>query len=288
MTGPRRVLIVGGDSWIGRGVEAHFRAAGIESVATTRRPGAGRPFLDLATFDPESDSLHDVDAAILAAAVARLGDCAADPHTSARANMAGTLRLARHLAARGAHVVLLSTDKVFDGRLPRRLREAGVCPRTEYGRQKALAEAGVRALGATGAVLRLSKVLDPDNALIAGWIERLARAAAVEAFHDMYLAPVSRDLVARLLEGIVRARGAGIYQASGAGDVSYADLALRIAGRLGADADLVHLLAADPRAHPAEARPPHSTLDMSREAGEFGLLPPSVDETVEGLLRSAA
>ena len=98
-----------------------------------------------------------------------------------RLGQGGPARLAQALSASGAFPVLLSTNLVFDGTVPYRGPDDPVCPRTEYGRQKAAAERAVLAAG--GAVVRLTKVLGPDDPLVTGWVARLRRGEPVELRH---------------------------------------------------------------------------------------------------------
>ncbi|MDP6709255.1 MAG: sugar nucleotide-binding protein, partial [Alphaproteobacteria bacterium] len=240
MAGP--VLVVGGDSRIGRALVAHLEGLGIEVRATTRRreaPDERRPYLDLADPTASLDALPAAEAVVLTAAIARLGACEDDPFGSARVNVEGTIRVAEAMAARGAQVLLLSTDKVFDGSRPLRHREDGVSPLTEYGRQKALAEAGIRGLGPRGAILRLSKVLAPEDPLVGEWVTALAAGQPITPFTDMYLAPVPLDLVCRMVARLLAAGEPGIFHLSGGEDRSYADFAARLGERLGAPSGLV-------------------------------------------------
>ncbi len=271
-------LIVGGDSLVGGAIAAHLEAKGVTVFRTTRRPGAldaGVLRLDLAA-EPESwPALPRVDGAVLAAAVARLGACAADAEGSARVNVDGTCALAERLAAAGSHVVFLSSDKVFDGATPRRRRDDETCPRTEYGRQKATAERAILGLGAGTAVLRLAKVLSPALALLEDWRRALAAGRPIAPYHDMYLAPVTDRFVAELATRILAERRRGVFHASGDEDIPYVELGAAVARALGAPAALVRPAATDGRALPPETRPPHGTLDMALEERLWGLGPPS-------------
>ncbi len=282
-----RVLVVGGDGWIGRALVGHLRGLGWWVRATTRRreaASAARPFLDLERIEDCLEALPRIDVAVLAAAVARLRDCAADPTASSRVNIDGTVALSRAFRARGTRVLLLSSDKVFDGTVARRGHGEAVSPITEYGRQKALGEAGLRGLGTSGAILRLSKVIDRSELLMRDWLDALARGRAIQPFDDMNLAPVPLSLVCRLIARMIEADAAGIHHASGLLDLSYADFARRLARALGAPDDLIRPVAADPERHPPEVRPPHSSLDMGMEFERYGIRQPDVDAVVAGLV----
>ncbi len=285
MVGP--VLVVGGDGKIGRALAGHLEALGVEVLASTRRPecvAVKRPLLDLSQPEAGLDTLPGVASVVLTAAVPGLRACEDDPAGSARINVAGTNRLAEAMAGRGAQVLLLSTDKVFDGSVALRQREDSVSPRTEYGRQKALAEAGVRGLGQQGAILRLSKVLAPEEPLLREWRAALAAGRVIGPFTNMYLAPVPTALVCRLIALLIGARSHGIFHLSGAEDRPYADFAGRLATKLGATPGLIQPCACDPGQHSIDARPRHSSLDMSLELERFGLRQPSFAEVVDGLI----
>lgn len=281
----RTILIVGGDSLVGAALAEQFSAAGHNVLCTTRRVDAiapDRPFLDLSAAADAAPDLPNVDAAVLAAAVARIGDCEAAPEATWRVNVAGTVNVARALAQAGTQVLFLSTDKVFDGTRPQRRRTDAPCPLTAYGRQKAAAEAEILLLPGA-AVLRLSKVLAPELDLIAGWRADFAAGRSIRPFTDLFLAPVWTGLIARLA-GLVFDDGAtGVFHCTGAVDRSYADLAARIADRFGFDPALI-----DPQPTPAaigapSARVPHTTLDMSVEAERWGVAAPDFDETLAAL-----
>lgn len=282
---PSSALIVGADGYVGAGLLRHLRAAGWRVWGTSRRPAAASGVIPL-DLSGELPELPEVGAAVICAARARLGDCAADPEGSRRVNVDGAARIAAALVRRGAWPLFLSTDKAFDGLVPQRRRGDATCPRTEYGRQKADAERAVMAAG--GGVLRLCKVVSPELPLIAGWRAALLRGEPISPFADMVLAPVPLAHVCALAERLLLARSPGIYQCTGAEDRSYAALAQAIAAVLGADRGLLRPQACDPAAHPPEARPPHSTLEMSVEEARFGLGQPAFDEVARSLAFTAS
>ena len=134
--------------------------------------------------------------ACVCAAVARLADCAADPQASAHINVSQTLMLVDKLLGRGIYVLFLSTNQVFDGRVPQVPPDAPHSPVSEYGRQKARTESALceyMARGAPIGILRLAKVVSPHMALLQRWIADLAKGVPISAFTDMTLAPTRID-----------------------------------------------------------------------------------------------
>lgn len=278
---------------VGAALAGHFRDQGWQVQATTRRRDqvdGARPYLDLAVpnLDLPNLDLPGADMVILAAAVARIGDCEVDPATTQRINVTGTLAVANHMAGQGSHVMLLSSDKVFDGTLPLRDRHDNPSPACAYGRQKAAAEAGILALGDKGAILRLSKVLEPGLELLTGWAGQLALEKPITPFNDLYLAPVTVDLVARIAVHIADERAAGIYHCTGSEDRTYVELADILAASMGCDPALVQAISCEAAAMPAAARPRYTSLEMTVEQSRWGVAAPGFEITAKAIFSRLA
>ena len=283
-------LIVGGDSEIGATTAQAMKMQGWRTAATTRRRdlvAPDRPFLDLAlpldTWEPPVGTV----AACVCAAVARMAACAADPETTAYINVVQTSALIDKLLARGVYVLFLSTNQVFDGHEPHVLPDAPYSPISEYGRQKARTEAVLRkhmAHGASAAVLRLAKVISPNMPLIHSWIDELSAGRPVKAFSDMRLAPTAVDLVSTAIAALLRDRPSGVFQLTGPRDVSYAELAHFLAGRLGVPRSLINETTAHSAGQPEGATPRHTTLDSGLLRDRYGLAPPDVWDVVKAVV----
>src|SRR5580704_8931224 len=280
-------LIVGGDSEIGAAAFRAMKAQGKAVAATTRRSdnvASDRPFLDLAAPLDGWTLPPGTQAVCLCAAIARLAVCANDPHGSAHINVVQTLALVEKLLARGIAVLFLSTNQVFDGRTPFQRAEAPRSPISEYGRQKARAEATLQRQmenGAPVAILRLAKVVSDTMPLIGGWIKDLAAAKPIRVFNDLALAPTPTDLVCSAIAALLQDRARGIFQLTGPRDVTYADIGGFLAASLDADQKLVTQASAREAGLPEGATPPNTTLDSSWLRVHYGLEVPDVWDVVE-------
>ena len=288
----RKILIVGGDSEIAGAAAAHLREGGHEVLATTRRPdraGADRPLLDLTGPVDGWPIPPYIDAACLCAAIARLNDCARDPMSSAQVNVAGITILADKLLASGIPVLFLSTDKVFDGTRPHVPAEAPPCPVSEYGRQKAAAEAALVAhmrKGEPATVLRLAKIVSPGMDLLRQWIAKLSAGNPIRAFYDMQMAPTPVALVAAAIERLLTEPRPGIVQLTGPRDVAYSDVALHLAGKLGADPALIEKVSAYSAGLPPGSTALHTTLDSSALRERFGIVAPDAAVVIDELFET--
>src|SRR5229473_1942815 len=178
-------LLVGGESEIGAAAHRHLTAQGRAVALTTRRPSHesdARPLFDLSDPLDRWEPPRGTDAACIFAGVSRLAACAADSAGSAQLNVAQTLVLIERLLQRGIYVLFLSTNLVFDGSRPCMSADAPKSPVSEYGKQKARAEAALNAhaqRGAPIAILRLAKVLSPETTLFRGWVDTLVQRRAI-------------------------------------------------------------------------------------------------------------
>lgn len=285
------LLIIGGDSEIAAATATYLREHGRGVIATSRRResiSADRPFLDLSEPVEDWPVPDGVAAVCICAAIARLNDCARDPIGSAAINVTGTVALAKKLAAGGIPVLFLSTDKVFDGEHAHVPANAPPRPVSEYGRQKAAAEAALGEMirtGAPTAILRLAKVVMPGMELLRQWIVELRGGRPIRAFRDMMMAPTPVALVAAAIERLLAAPTSGIFQLTGPRDVDYGEVARHLARQIGADTKLVETVSAYSVGLPTGSTARNTTLDSSALAERFGIVVPDpwsvIDELIE-------
>jgi dTDP-4-dehydrorhamnose reductase len=289
---PGRILIVGGDSEIAAATTTHLNACGYAVAATTRRPervAAQRPFLDLSLPVEDWPIPSGIGAACFCAAIARLADCANNPQASALVNVTRTVALAHRLLAAGIPVLFLSTDKVFDGSRAHVPAATPPCPVSEYGRQKAAAEAALGeriGAGAPVAVLRLAKIVSPGMSLLRQWLASLANGDPIRAFDDMMMAPTPVALVATAVERLLVEPNPGIFQLSGPRDVAYSEVALHLAHRIGAHPALVESVSAYSAGLPPGSTARHTTLDSSALRERFGIVVPDAWEVIDELVET--
>jgi dTDP-4-dehydrorhamnose reductase len=287
------LLIVGGDSEVGAAALGVLKGQGHAAAATTRRRDLvsdDRPFLDLGTSLASFEPPQGTTSACICAAVARLGDCAADPQASAHINVTQTLTLIERLLARGIYVLFLSTNRVFDGRVPQVPPDAPHSPVSEYGRQKARTESALNdyiARGAPIGILRLAKVVSARTPLFRTWIADLPQGKAISAFADLTIAPTEMTFACNAIGTLLSEQASGIFQLTGPRDVSYADVGRFLAAKLGVDSSLVQETSARSAELPEGTILLHTTLDYSALCKRLGLEVPDVWQVIESVTRSA-
>ena len=277
-------LIVGSDSLIGGALMAHLQRAGERVVGTTRRREGvdeSHLYLDLSEDVKGWQCPWPIAVAVVCAGVTKIEACRRDPVATARVNVQGVSALVKNLVARGAFVIYLSSNQVFDGSVPYRLPDNPVSPVTEYGRQKAEAERRISPWGDSVAIVRFTKILGPKSPLFFAWAESLKNGESIQPFSDMFMAPMPLACAVSVLRLVADRRLPGILQVSGEGDVSYAEAAHLGARLLNADPSLVQPVEASKSGRFIELLPTHTTLNTARLKSTLGIVPPDVRWTIE-------
>jgi dTDP-4-dehydrorhamnose reductase len=283
-----KAIVIGAQGTIGSVLTGALASRGDFVCQTTRRsapPGRNTVHLDLASFDVNALRLPDADIAFFCAGITGFAACRTNETLARQVNVTGPTLLARRLVAAGTRVVLLSTSAVFDWRVPHMRESHPACPVTVYGRLKAEAEKAFYGFGPAASILRLTKVLTPDDNLFKRWIAALSQNQSVTAYSDHHMAPVTLDDAVAALLAISDSAESGVFQVSGARDINYYKAALHLASRLGADTKyVVEARARESGIFPEEIIQ-HSSLDTSRIAALAGWKAPDPHSVIDEVFR---
>lgn len=218
------------------------------------------------------------DAIVLAAAERRPDVCEHDPAAARALNVDAVRSIAEAARQRGAWVLSISTDYVFDGTQPPYRPDDAPNPLNAYGLSKLDGERALLDASDNALVLRLPLLFGPVSALISGWHESAvtslvpaivassqpgAKAAPMDAWATRYptftpdVAFVIRELLLRCADG---QPVNGIAQWSGDEPMTKFDIAERLAQALGVAARLE----AQPVPTDSTPRPRDCHLDSGR------------------------
>ena len=276
---PSRIIVIGGDGLIGRGVVSRLRRTEIETICTTRQKeniSRDRLYLDLADDPANWPSLPAAEAAVFCAGIVGFENCRSAPHKTWLVNVDRTILLAERLVSRSSRLVYLSSNAVFDGSHPHADIDTPCAPNTEYGRQKAAADRQFLSYGRQTAVLRLSKVLFPGLPMLAHWADRLKTGRTIEAASNIRRSPLPLDYVVTLILRLLEGPASGLFHASGDEDIPNDEFARMLARGMGADPGLVQSV----QTANHEDLHPHTTMNSTRVATELSLPPPPSRATI--------
>ena len=227
--------------------------------------GAPRDTLDLADREQVEQVVAEFapDAVVNAAAMTNVDGCERDPERAYAVNALGVRTLAQASARRGAHLVHISTDYVFDGAssLPYHEWDA-VRPLSHYGRSKLGGEQEVERHAASWATVRTSWVFGRRGTDLVSWAFGAFDPGELDGvLADQVSIPTYAPDLAGLLARFAVERRQGLFHAtSGSEAVTRHELIVTALRARGVDPSGIAPIDAADLDRPA-ARPPMSALD---------------------------
>ncbi|BAN03184.1 dTDP-4-dehydrorhamnose reductase [Ilumatobacter coccineus] len=259
-----RVTVTGAAGQLGSDAVAAFTASGADVT------GLARAELDLADADSVEHGIAATrpDVVVNCAAYTAVDACETDVEAAHEVNEYGVRRLAQACADVGAHLIHISTDYVFDGRLDRPYRDDDATnPQSVYGRSKLAGELAARdVLGDAATVVRASWVCGEHGNNMVKLVRRLGAAGNPMAFvDDQRGCPTFTADLAEALVAVAGQRPGGVLHLTNGGAVSWYEFVAEILEASGYDPGLVSPIATDELDPPRPApRPANSVLDNAR------------------------
>jgi dTDP-4-dehydrorhamnose reductase len=253
-----RILVTGAAGQVGARVVDALR--GQHEVL-----GAAHDELDLADREQVEQVVAEFapEAVVNAAAMTNVDGCERDPERAFAVNALGVRHLALASARRGAHVVHVSTDYVFDGEASRPYDEwDAVRPLSEYGRSKLGGEQELERHATSWATVRTSWVFGRRGTDLVSWaFGAFDRGELDGVLADQVSIPTFAPDLAVLLARFAVERRSGLFHVtSGSEAVTRHELIVTALRERGADPSRVVPIDASDLDRPA-VRPRMSALD---------------------------
>lgn len=275
-----RLLIAGWQGQLARAlVEIAPGAADIEALAV------GRPALDLCEPASITRAMTDFrpDVIINTAAYTAVDKAESQPDAAFALNRDGARLLAEAANRRGAVIIHVSTDYVFDGAKPQPyVEDDATGPLNVYGRSKLEGELAVRVANPRHVIVRTSWV---HSATGANFVRTMLRLAAerptLRVVDDQiggptyapHLAQAILEIARRVAGSSAEAAVWGTYHAAGTGEATWCGFArevFRVSAEGGGPSASVEAIATAEYPTPAR-RPMNSRLDCRRLEDTFGV-----------------
>lgn len=238
------VLVIGADSLIGAALLNELRSRNIFAVGTSRRQHCANIFLDLAR-PIDLSALPEARTVFICAGINGFAACNGHPATAALVNISATLVIGTHYMEHGGHVIFLSSTAVFGARSDTPDEQDVPSPNTTYCAFKCATEIALleaaRNSGGAYSVVRLTKVLSTTSSLLNKWRLLGVKGQIINAFMDVFIAPISPNYVVNGLLEIADRRVAGCFHLAGEKILSYAELAYALSERQLIPANLINM-----------------------------------------------
>lgn len=188
-----------------------------------------------------------------------------EPELARLVHEEGTAHVAQACAARGALLVAVSTDYVFDGTLKRPYREEDPPhPLSVYGRTKLGAEEAIRRLCPDHLIVRSQGIYgDGRNHLVSKLLASRNPGAEWAMVEDRVNQPTLADDLAEALVALWRSGARGTFHVANRGPIDWYRFGLLVKEMTGLPAGRIRPVRSAERAE-AAPRPPYSVLDVAR------------------------
>lgn len=268
--------IIGLGSPIGHHLALALRDEGLNVGGTSHKSSAQGVKLDLTWPLKEWPELPNYDVVVICAGVSKLEECHRNPLKSFAVNVEGVEKLIEYFSPFSSKFVFISSAQVFSGEFPYYKDVDEPNPISEMGKQKARAEKQILLSG--GLVVRLTKVVSPNFERFLSWFDALTEGQKIQAYENLNVSMVTLDDVVQLIVAAIKFDQNGVIHFSGENEISYADIALNIASRIGADRELIERVTGNLE----ELVGPfsHATLENSAFVDTVDLKTPSTDELI--------
>jgi dTDP-4-dehydrorhamnose reductase len=271
-----RILVTGAAGQLGQALQSALARHDVTAFA--------RAELDIARLDDVRAAVaaQRPDLVINAAAYNEVDTAESAPLDAFRGNALGPRNLALASAERGAAVLHVSSDYVFDGEARRPYHEYDATrPRSAYGASKLAGEEAVRSLNPRHYVVRTAWLFSATGRNFARTMIGLADRPAVRVVSDQYGSPTYVPHLAAAIARLIETGAFGTYHLAGAGAASWFELTRTIYAKLGIGTP-VHPVATADFPRPAR-RPAYSPLVTIQDPS---IVLPPWEEGVDELLRA--
>lgn len=273
----RRIIVTGAGGRLGAALVREWKAAGLDVI------GFGRQELDLSQPEPMRRALEAADFGVLVncAAQTNVDRCETERDEAMQLNAHAVRTIAEACKAKGARLIHISTDYVFDGaKTTPYTEEDPVVPISHYGESKRAGELALLEVSDKNLAMRVSWVFGPDRpSFVDGIVKRALTEEKVEAISDKVAVPTYTLDAAQLLKPFLfDVSAGGVLHLCNSGSCTwqeYGQYALDCAAEAGMPLKartVGPLKMADLKAFIAK-RPPNTAMSTARLTKLTGLVP---------------
>lgn len=255
---------------------------------TTRRKSEVKNniyYLDI--FNPQYDleQFPKFSVVFICAYVSSMSECN-DNTQSEIVNVQGILDIAKFFLNKGAFVIFLSSNAVFNKNQNYALEADFPDPITIYGKQKHAVENQLIKMTAKDcigklAIVRMTKILTHELPLFKKWGDAIGTIGGIQAFEDLKIAPISLEFAVDCLKKISKLDGGGIFHLSGDAEISYLEIGKRFCEILGGLSDGIISQKVDPN-NPSMQNSISMKMDATKKI--LGISPEKSENVVENAL----
>lgn len=213
-----RVLVTGGNGQLGLELAEVLPARGHDAVVCSR---LDLDITDAGAVDGVMDE-HSPEVVVNAAAFTNVDRCETEMEAAYAVNALGPRNLARVCEKRGASLLHVSTNYVFDGAQDRPYEPFDFArPISAYGRTKLAGEEYVMRLTNRWSVVRTAGVYGRGHNFVRTMLRVAGERDVLKVKADEFVSPTCARDLAEGIAGIMEREGYGLYHLTNAGSCSW-------------------------------------------------------------------
>jgi dTDP-4-dehydrorhamnose reductase len=266
----KKVLLLGPNGQLGTDLQ-RLNAEGIRFIPV------GRQILDLAAADRIVPVLegYDFEALVNCASYNKVDQAESDPEEAYAINGAAVARIAEACRRKGARLIHISTDYVFDGKKTTSYREEDPPgPINVYGASKLAGEkgAGGAVILRTASLFGIAGSSGKGGNFVETIVKMCQENLPLRIVNDITMSPTATEDLARMIFALLKEPPPpGIYHAVNSGSATWYEFTRAIVEQAGLAKEVLPITSAE---YPRKAkRPAMSVLDNRKLAGLIGEIP---------------
>ncbi len=232
MDSKKKILIIGGDSNIGKSFSSFLKNKKKKFAKTTRRK-KNKFFLDL-NRTQNFKIPKNISAAVIFAYQNNISFCEENYKKAFKINVTNTSSLIEKFLLKKIFVLFISTNLVFNNSKKKRFEKTFKKPVTNYGFMKSICEdkiqnfSKINKLNNYLSILRISKVLSSDLDPVKSWKKNVEKKKICNVPSDIFCCPIDMDSLNRTIYKILNNSHSGIFHLTGLKEYNYFSLAKKI------------------------------------------------------------
>ncbi len=232
------LLLIGGKSSLAKSLKELLNKKKI-SFTETQKERNSKLYLDLSDINSFDNIPASTKKAILFAGITNIKNCEKNKSLAYKINYENSKILINKLNNLGVSCLFISSSSVFSNKTFKNGETDIKDPDTYYGILKAKLEDKIIDQN-LNTILRLTKVIMPDMALLSNWIKDLKNNKQISAYKDLYLSPISNISFNAMIYKWISLGFSGVLHLSSDQQISYFEFIKFIANNLGLNISLIN------------------------------------------------
>ena len=234
----KKILIIGGDSRLGKVLKFELKKEKIKFVATSRKKNS-KNYLDLNDINDFKIN-QNFSACVILAGITNYNDCEKKKNKSRLINCKNIIQISKKILNKNIFLCYVSTNTVFKSK-SKSNEKSTPRPNFEYARQKYFVEKKLsnyvknKNKSDLFSILRLTKNVSKHTEPFKSWILDIQKGNKIKAFDDLYFSPILFENSANMIKKILNKKVAGTFHVSNRYNLNYYQFALKLFSYLNLD-----------------------------------------------------